>query len=311
MNEQTANRTYDEEPSLFEEKKEVEKKGKGKIFFFILILGAAIIFWPRGIITSESVLQAERLAKIGLTSSGVLKELLCEKGARVKKGAVIARFENPEIQRKFEERKLALEILRLDKARLEKKTEFHSQEKDRKQILFENGVSGRAEFERAAHELDEAKEELAIKGKEIESAEGEVEFLKTRVESLDLKAPFDGVLLTYPGAQVGSPFREGEFVLEFADPESYFLEVLVLEKEIHKVALGNSVEAKFQAFPWKTFKGEVVRIAPRTMDEVEKVFKVRHVVPCEIRLTELPPDVKYGMRAQVKIKMKERGIQKK
>jgi len=310
MKAQTVDKAPDAEPSLFQEKRELEKKGKGRSFFFILILVALNICWPRGIIKGEAILQAERLAKIGLTSSGVLKELLCEKGVKVNGGAVIARFENPELQRRFEERQIALEILRLDKARLEKKLEFHLKTKDREQILFENGVSGRAEFERAGHEFDEVKEELSIKAKEIESAEGEVAFLRKRVESLELKAPFDGVLLTSPGAQVGSPFREGEFVLEFADPDSYFLEALVLEKDIHKVAAGNSVEAKFQAFPGKKFKGEVMRIAPRTMDEIEKVFKVRHVVSCEIRLERLPQDVKYGMRAQVRINRKERRIQK-
>ncbi len=300
------NQSHEEEPSLFEEKQEPSKKGKGKLLLVIVVVATAIFFWPKGQIQGEAVLQAERFAKIGLTSSGILTELLHETGERVKKGEIIARFENPELRKQFEEKKLVREILEIDKERLMKAVEFLTQEQTRKQMLFENGVIGRAVLDRSIHDLDEANQALKAKVKEIESAEGDLKFMQYRIESLALKAPFDGVPLSNPAPSLGNSFREGEFVLEFANPESYFLEVLISEKQMHKITPGNAVRARFYAVPGEIYEGEVVRTSPRTTDEIEKVFKVRHVVSCEIRLNGLPPEVRYGMRASVKINTTER-----
>ena len=242
------NQSHEEEPSLFEERQEPSKKGRGKILFMFLAVVVAFIFWPKGQIEGEAVLQAERFAKIGLTSSGILTELLHEKGERVKKGGIIARFENPELRKQFEEKKLVREILEIDKERIVKAVEFLTQEQTRKQMLFENGVIGRAVLERSIHDLDEANQALKSKMKEIESAEGDLKFVKYRIESLALKAPFDGVLLSDPAPSLGNSFREEEFVLEFANPESYFLEVLISEKQIHKITPGNALRARFHAF---------------------------------------------------------------
>jgi len=302
--------TQEKEPALFEEKKEPPKKGKMKIFVLVLAVLLGAFFWPKPVIKGEAILQAERFARIGLSSPGMLKELLHQKGDRVKKGEVIARFENLDIKQRLEEKRLALEILKLDKDRLTKKAGFLTQEKDRSNILFENGVIGQTEHERTVFGLEELEQTVSVKAKEMESAEAEIGFLKTQVEALELKAPFDGILLSDPSEQVGSPLKEGEFVLEFADPDTYFLEMLILEKMIPKVSLGDPAKAKFNAFRGKTFSGEVIRIAPRARDEVEKVFKIKHVVACAIRLKEMPPDIKYGMRAEAEIAPAKGGWQK-
>jgi HlyD family secretion protein len=304
MKEKTGNetQTHEDEPSLFEEKQETQRKRKGRLLF-VLIAGITVfIFWPRGQIAGEAVLQADRFAKIGLTSSGILKDLLHERGERVKKGSIIARFENAGLKRQFEEKQLVLEILRIEKDRLTSTVKFFTEEKNRKRILYENGVIGQAEFDGTAQEFNAANQALAAKNKEIESAEGELNYVKSRVGALALKAPFDGVLLTDPSPSIGNSFQEGEFVLEFANPETYFLEVLIPEKEIYRLSPGDTAKAKFNAFPKETYEGEVVRISPRTTDQIEKVFKVKHMVACEIRLNALPSDVKYGMRASVQIK---------
>lgn len=311
MSEKTNNEKSDEkepgqrppaaEPSLFEEKTSGGSKWKTRFFFVALISVIGFLLMPKGYIKGEALIQAEKFARMGLTSAGILKELLHQKGAVVQKGELLVRFENPELARKFEERKLTLQILNHDKTRIEKQVEFLAKDKERKTILFENGVIGRIQFEKANLDHIQAAEELAMRQKEIESAQGEVRFLKERVDSLEIRAPFGGMLLTDPGITVGNLLKEGELVIEFADPKSYFLEILVSEKQVDKVKPGNTVKARFRAFPWKTYSGEITKVGPRTTEEVEKVFNVKHVIPCEIKLYDLPANVKYGMRAWVTI----------
>ncbi|HOW59109.1 MAG TPA: HlyD family efflux transporter periplasmic adaptor subunit [Candidatus Omnitrophota bacterium] len=307
MTSETNEHISSEEPKLFEEKP--EKKEIGRI---LLIIGAvaiaAFLLWPRGIVEGEAVLQARRFAKMGLTSSGVLKELLHEKGEFVKAGEIIAKFENSELLKRYAQAQLLLEKLNENKAALQEKSGFYEKEKARKQILQENSVIGVDLLEKAKLDAANVARELVMLGKEIQSTEKETEYLKSRVETLELKAPFDGTLLTDPSDTVGSPVKEGEFVLEIADPGTYFLEFLVLETDIEGISVGNKATARFRAFPWKTYSGEVTRIASRTTEEIEKVFKVKHVIPCEIRLHETPRDLKYGMRAHIKIQSKRKGV---
>lgn len=296
-----------EEPQLFEEKPEKKGTGKVKLTLAAFFLIAAFYFWPQGMIKGEAILQAKSFAKMGLTSSGVLKELLHEKGESVKAGELIARFENTELLKRYAQEQLRLEKFRESKSVLEEKEEFYENERKRAQILHENSVIGRAVFEKAALDANTASKELVMLGKEIESAQKETEYLKSRADALELKAPFDGMLLTDPSDHVGSPIKEGEFVLEIADPKTYFLEFLIPEKDIEKIKVGDKVRARFRAFPWKTYAGEISRIAPRTTEEIERVFKVRHVIPCEIKLHEIPAGVRYGMRAHIKIQSRRKG----
>ena len=38
-----------------------------------------------------------------------------------------------------------------------------------------------------------------------------------------------------------------------------------------------------------------------TYKQVEKVFKVKHVVMCEVRINQAPSDLRYGMQARIAI----------
>jgi len=302
--EKTQGNTPAEEPILFEEKAEKRSTGWWRLVYVAGLCAVGFFFWPKGEIRGDAVLQAAKFVKLEVSSPGILKELLYEKGVSVKKGVVIARFENPEITRKLEEKKQSLEIASHDKIRFRNREEFLRKEKERTGILYENGVAGRDTCEKADFELLDAQEELAGKEQEMQSLEGEIRFLKEKIEGLELKAPFDGVLLNDPKDHLGGFFKEGDLVFEMADPESYFLELLVLEKDVKEIKVGNKVTASFYAYPKRQIGGEVVRVAPRTIEQVEKVFKVRRVISCEIRLSNLPPDARYGMLASVRIDTK-------
>lgn len=297
-----------EEPSLFEEKTARGGRWKVTLFLIFLFFALGLLFWPKSYLSGEAIVQAAHFTRMGLTSSGILKELFHKKGDVVQKGELLARFENPELSRKLEERRISLEILNHDKARLVKQVEFLRKDKSRATILFENGATSRTQLDKADLNLMQTEEELSMREKEIESAGGEIRFLKERVESLELRAPFDGMLLTDPGITVGNLLKEGDFVLEFADPKSFFLEILVTENHISKLETGSEAAVNFRAFPWKTYSGEITKIGPRTMEKIEKVFNVQYVIPCEIRLHDIPGNVKYGMRAWVRIGGRRRAV---
>lgn len=312
MTEQSNEPNKDErgpEPKLFFEDAPAKKKAKkGRIVLLAMLVLAAYLFWPRAVLQGEGVLQAEKFARLGLTSSGVLKELLRVKGEHLKQGDLIAKFENPELLKRFEQAQFELQKLEAERVILNERLKHLDKEKERARILFENGAAGRIRLDGANFEFSKATQEFVILEKRISSAKRELQFIEDEIKSLELKAPFDGVLLTDPSDTIGSPVQKGEFVLEIADPDTYFIEILIPEESVEKIRVGSKVKAKFHSFSGKTYKGHVVKLSPRTTQEVEKVFKIRHVVPCEIKLDEFPENLRYGMHASIKIHSKTKGV---
>ena len=290
------------EPSLFPQKGAKAVSWKAKFFWVFAFLAVGYLLWPKGSIEGEGIVQAKHFIRMGLTTKGVLRELFYRKGDFVVKNGLIARFEDIELSQKFAKAKLDLEVLAHEKEQLTKTSELLKKEAEAKSFLYENGAAARLDVDKLLNDQFQIIEELAINAKKIEALEGEKNLLKAQVDSLELKAPFDGMLLTDPGITVGNLLKEGDFVLEFADPKTFFIEILVPEKQVEKIDIGNEVSARFPSFSWKSYSGEVARVGPRITDEVEKVFNVRHVVPCEIKLNEFPQAIKYGTRARVKIK---------
>jgi len=296
------------EPKLFEENHEKKGMKKGRLVLMAMLIVAAFLFWPRAAFEGEGVLQAEKFARLGLTSSGVLKELLHEKGERLKQGDLIAKFENSELLKRYVQAELEFGKLEDEKVIVNEKLKHLDKMKERTRMLYENGAVGKVSIDQADFEFRKGTQEFVILEKQIQSAKRELEFLDEEIKSLELKAPFDGILLTDPSETVGSPVQKGEFVLEIADPDTYLLEILIREEDVEKIGVGSKVKAKFYSFSSQTYKGRVVRVAPRTTQEVEKVFKVKHVVPCEIKLDEFPENLRYGMHARVKIYSKPKGV---
>lgn len=290
------------EPDLFEDMP--RKKGKTGIFLLLGILtGLFFIFWgPRNTIEGEAVLKSDHLVQIGAVTSGVLKELLHKKGDSVKAGEVLARFDNADISKELGEKQTKLEILKRNKLHLARKRGFLKKEKERKNLLFENGVIGLAKVEEAELDLTHASEELIDEGKGIESCQREIGFLKAKLETLEIKTPFAGVILEDSSEKTGNYFKEGDAVFDFVDPSTFYLELNVLEREIEKLRLGDSATIVFRTLPHKNYIGEIVKIGPKTEKEIEKVFKVKHVVPVLIKLSEFPTDARYGMRAWVQMR---------
>jgi len=290
------------EPNLFEEP--AKKKGKLGLFLLPFFLAAIFfVFWgPKGAIEGEALLKSDQMVQVGVVTPGVLRELLHKKGDEVKQGEILARFENKDISEALSEKELQLEVLNHKKTQLLKKQEFSKKDKDRKTLLFENGVIGYVKVDEAELDLNHASEDAAALDKEIESFQKEILFLKDKLKTLEITAPFSGVILNDSSEKTGNYFKEGEKVFDFVDPSTFYLEVNVLEKEIEKIKIGDSAKVVFRATPDRNYTGQVVKIGPETEKEIEKVFKVKHVVPVAIKLSEVLSHARYGMHAWVQIK---------
>ncbi len=291
---------YPGEPSLFKERG--AKKRKGNLFFLLILLFLPLIFFSRAhLIRGEAVIRAHEFIELGPTTEGILREMVSRTGDTVEKGKLVAHFENPGLSEGLAQANLRLEILAHEFKRLLNRKKFLGKEKQAKTILFEIGAVAKRVLETVDFELNQTLEEIAIKEKEIEAQKAQTRFLKERLASLDLEAPFRGVVIRDQAQKTGNLIKEGEPVIELCDPASFYLEFSVREQEAEKLKVGDRVRIRFHAIPGRSYRGRINRIDRKTVEEVEKVFKVKHVVLCEIQLDEIPENARYGMRASVKI----------
>ncbi len=152
-------------------------------------------------------------------------------------------------------------------------------------------AEGRAALKQAKDNLKkiEASEQEVEAGKaQVLSAKATLELAKILLKHTELRAPFNGILVSRnvePG-EVVSPGRE---VISLADLSQVDLKVFVAETEIGRVKPGQKVEVKIDTFPSKTYAGNVSFISPEGeftpkiiqthKERVKLVYLVKIVIP--------------------------------
>jgi HlyD family secretion protein len=134
----------------------------------------------------------------------------------------------------------------------------------------------------------------------IASASATLEMSKIQLAYTELKAPFDGILISRnvePG-EVVSPGRE---VLSLSDLSEVDLKVFVDETEIGKVKPAQKVEVKTDTFPDRVYTGTVSFISPEA-EFTPKIIqthkeRVKLVYLVKIAIPNPDLDLKIGMPA--------------
>ncbi len=136
----------------------------------------------------------------------------------------------------------------------------------KKKLQASNAIVDEAEFAYksatiAISTLKELKAEIKALRDQKDAQKQSLKLLQNRLSYCYLYAPFDGVIAKrYTVAprvvNAGSP------IYAIADTKDLYVEVLLSEKKLHGVRVGNSVDISVDAIKDKTFKGEVESISP-------------------------------------------------
>ncbi len=155
---------------------------------------------------------------------------------------------------------------------------------------------------------DPRPEEVAIMRAQVDLAEAQVALIDARIAQLTLVAPIDGVVTTR-SINAGETATAGVSLLTISDLDTLKLVVYIPETQIGRVRLGAPVEIKADAYPTRTFMGEVVRIGreaeftPRNVQTEEE--RVNLVFAVEIRIANEDGALKPGMPADVVIETQD------
>ena len=126
-------------------------------------------------------------------------------------------------------------------------------------------------------------------------------FLLSEIDRTDIVAPIDGFVLTKDvELRRGERLGRGETFLDLADLSMMEVEVDVQEKNVDRVFAGRSARLKVHAYPGRTFRGEIVRVAPRA--SADGTFRVT------VRLSNEDGALRPGMTGRAHLDTPNRPI---
>ncbi|WP_343211695.1 efflux RND transporter periplasmic adaptor subunit (plasmid) [Aliisedimentitalea scapharcae] len=158
------------------------------------------------------------------------------------------------------------------------------------------------EYETALAVRDRAA--IGISATQISQTEAEIALLQERLERTQMRAPFDGVVLSGDLAQsVGAPVSRGQVLYEIAPLESYRIVLSVDERDLALATEGLVGEVVLTALPGQTFGMETGRVT-----SVAGVEDGRNVFRVDAQLSQQTDLLRPGMEGIAKITIDERPL---
>src|SRR5579863_2847581 len=180
-------------------------------------------------ISADFVLEPGREMRVRAESAGLIQQVFVHQGDNVEAGQVLAILHNPEIE--ADARVLA--------------QEFAMASSD---VRNEQGRSDLDKAAQAGGERSRLREELAV--------------AQRRVDALEIRAPFSGVITTEVNQRVGEFLDAGSEFCRAVDRTTMRARILVRDWEISDVRTGAPAEVKVIPYPYRTYSGHVERILP-------------------------------------------------
>lgn len=250
------------------------------------------------LVNASGYVVAQRQAAVASKGTGRLVYLGVEEGSRVKRGEVIARLENDDLQARRKEAAANLAVARSTLAQAEAELRDARLNFTRQKALVEQGFVPRAQFDAAQARLDTAVAAEKLARSRIAAAQAALKAAEVEIEYTNIRAPFDGVVLT-KNADVGevvaplaSSVNTKVAVVTMADMGSLEVEADVSESNIGRVKVGQPAEVQLDALPGVRLPATVHMIVP-TAD------RAKATVLTKVRFLESDPRVLPEMSAKV------------
>jgi len=219
--------------------------------------------------------------------NGKIEVLPVDLGDRVKKGDLLFKLDDRELQQERSSNLVDIEKAKLGLDKAERDYKRSQKLLDEKLISQELYDDAKTTYELAKNALERSQRDLALTDE--------------RLSYTKVRAPFDCTILTRPvsiGQAVSGSggFNSGTEVLTIADLNSMIINAQVNQADVPRLKPDQSVEVTIEAVPGLKVFGTVERISPQaTIKNNLKGYAARIV------LKDPDPRIRPGMTANVKI----------
>src|SRR5262245_13327595 len=232
----------------------------------VVLLIAAALWWRLGrapevaavtptrgtaveIVYGTGAIEPVRWAKVASMIRQRIVELCYCEGKSVAKGDVLARLDDKEARAQLHE--------------LKAREEFAKREFTRTTELMGRGVARTQAYERISSDLRQI--------------QGLISVQMEKLDAYTITAPMEGVVLRRDG-EVGEIVEQAQVLFRVGAPKPLHVVAEVNEEDIPRVAVGQTVLLRTDAFPGRRLEGKVYEITPMG-DAVAKTYRVRISLP--------------------------------
>ncbi len=210
-----------------------------------------------------------RWAKVASVIRDRIVDICYCEGKTVAKGDVLVRLDDREVQAGLKELKAREGFLQREMARVSE--------------LIGRGAATTQAFERA--------------GMDLQTVQGLISVQTEKIGDYTIVSPMDGVVLRRDG-EIGEIAESGQVLFRVGVPKPLQVVAEVNEEDIPRVAVGQKVLFRTDAFPDRQLEGKVSEITPMG-DVAAKTFRIKIALPDD---TPLKP----GMSVEANIVTREK-----
>ncbi len=253
---------------------------------------------------------------------GIIQKIYVDQGDRIEKGQpivtlsdrdysaelkkVVAELHEKEatlIKLKAGSRKEEIEMVRKEEEKAQQRLRFAEKNFERYKELLRRDLISRMQFEEAEEQMAVRQKELEETGaklglllagsrkEEIDAAQAEMarlevqqRYLGEQIGLVRVVSPVSGVMTTHNlKEKVGQHVKKGDLIAEVHELKTVKAEMVIPEKEIADVQVGQDVLLKVRAYPNLSFEGKVASIAPIATKAEEKWQQRTVLVTTELR----------------------------
>ena len=232
----------------------------------LLVVAAAAAWWFYGHATQVTAVQAARGTAVEIVyATGAVEPLrwakvaslvrdriieICDcEGKPVVKGDVLARLDDRELRAQLED--------------LRAREEFVKREMSRASELIAKGAATTQSYERASMDLRQIQAQISVQ--------------QEKIADYTIVAPMDGIVLRRDG-EVGEIAEVGQILIRVGVPKPLQVVAEVNEEDIPRVAVGQVVLFRTDAFPGRRLEGTVREITPMG-DSIAKTYRIKASLP--------------------------------
>ena len=237
-------------------------------------------------LSSTANLRARRDVEVTTQVDGVVEELLVEEGDFVKRGQLLCRLDDRELQinltlhrQQLAQAKLQLEKSKIQQEKTAVQIENTKAELARKETAFAEQLVSEQEVDQLRYTLEEQEHDERVAASNVRELGHRVEELEAQIDQGELQisrtkalAPFTGYI-TERRVELGQTVRSLERLFRLASFSPLYAEVHLSEQDTHQIQPGQKATVVLGADARGRTGGRVLRISP-VVDESTGTVKV-------------------------------------
>ena len=250
-------------------------------------------------VSATGTLNPVTSVQVGTQVSGQIKELFVDFNSPVKQGQLVARIDPETFTYRVRQAQADTEAARSAQARAQVSLINAQRELARtKELVARNFVSP-AELDSRQSAFDLAAAEVRTAQATVQQREAQLASARVDLARTEIRAPVDGIVIKRSvdvGQTVAASLQAPELFVIAKDLRDMQVETSIDEADVGRIQLGQRATFTVDAFPGRTFTGEVKQVR-------KSATSVQNVITYTVLVTAANPDLTLmpGMTANVRI----------